>query len=200
MPGTAFAESIRTMFSNRNKSNEKPADDAHGPDQCGAGGECTNDRIAELEAQLEKANAERDEAKAAYLRSLADFQNYQRRSFENEREAKRQGTTSLLLSVVPVIDHFDLALSHNPENMTGQQVVEGVKVIREELLRVLGQHGITVVNPALNDELDPNKHHAVLHQAAPGVEPGRISRTLQVGYMLGDRVIRPANVSVAPDA
>ena len=152
-----------------------------------------------LLAQIESLTAERDEAKSLYLRALADFQNYQRRSLENEREAKRQGVTGLLLSVVPVIDHFDLALAHNTEKATVAQVVEGVKVIREELLRVLGQHGVTVVNPSPNDELDPNRHHALMQQAAEGVEPGRIARTLQVGYMLGDRVIRPANVIVTPN-
>jgi molecular chaperone GrpE len=181
------------MFGNRNKSNEG----------AGAGGAAEGaepGQIEDLRAELEKVTAERDEAKSLYLRALADFQNYQRRSIENEREAKRQGVTSLLLSVVPIIDHLDFALAHNAETMSGQQVVEGVKVIREELLRVLGQHGVSVVNPAPNDELDPNRHHAVLHQPAEGVEPGRISVTLQVGYMLGDRVIRPANVAVAPAA
>jgi molecular chaperone GrpE len=178
------------MFTNRNKASDKPDE--------GGGGE-GSPRVEELQAELEKVMAERDEAKSAYLRALADFQNFQRRSLENEREAKRQGVTSLLLSVVPVMDHFDLALAHNPESMTASQVVEGVRVIREELLRVLGQHGVTVVNPAPNDELDPNRHHAVLHQPAEGVEPGRISRTLQVGYMLGDRLIRAANVAIAPE-
>jgi molecular chaperone GrpE len=186
------------MFTNRNRAHDKPGGGA--PGDSTPGDPAHTDRVAELEAELEKVAAERDEAKSAYLRALADFQNFQRRSIENEREAKRQGVTSLLLSVVPVIDHFDLALSHKPENMSAQQVVDGVRVIREELLRVLGQHGVSVVSPAPNDELDPNRHHAVLHQPAEGVLPGHISRTLQVGYMLGDRVIRPANVAVAPDA
>lgn len=178
------------MFGNRNKANDSQGA-PESPEPAGA-------QVEELRAELEKAIAERDEAKSLYLRALADFQNYQRRSIENEREAKRQGMTSLLLSVVPVIDHFDLALSYNPETMTGEQVVAGVRAIRDELLRILGQHGVSPINPEPNDELDPNRHHAVLQQAVEGVEPGRISKTLQVGYMLGDRVIRPANVAVAP--
>lgn len=187
------------MFSNRNKHSDVPPSSPdpsrpEGMDEAGEG----SPTIDALLAQIEALTAERDDAKAAYLRSLADFQNYQRRSLENEREAKRQGVTSLLLSVVPVIDHFDMALTLDPEKTSAQQVVDGVRVIRDELIRVLGMHGVTPINPALNDELDPNRHHALMQQSAPGVEPGRISRTLQVGYALGDRVIRPANVMVAP--
>lgn len=184
------------MFKDRNKSNEKPrADDPQGAAH--PEGEAP-EKVEGARSRLEEVEAERDEAKAAYLRSLADFQNYQRRSHENEREAKRQGITSLVLSVVPVVDHFDVALSHDPEKMTAQQALDGVRAIREELLRVLGMHGVTPINPAPNDELDPNRHQAVVHQAEEGVEPGRISRTLQVGYALGDRVIRPASVAVSP--
>jgi molecular chaperone GrpE len=188
------------MF-NRNKQSERPdAPDPTPPEGAAdVGGAGVGGEREALLAQIEALKGERDEAKSLYLRSLADFQNYQRRSLENEREAKRQGVTGLVLSVVPVIDHFDLALAHNPESMTAGQVVEGVRVIREELLRVLAQHGVTIVNPLPNDELDPNRHHALMQQPAEGVEPGRIARTLQVGYMLGERVIRPANVIVTPN-
>jgi molecular chaperone GrpE len=183
------------MFSNRNKPTDpadQPRDEA--PDETGAQSHDV------LQAQIDALTAERDEAKAAYMRALADFQNFQRRSIENEREAKRQGVTSLLLSVVPVIDHFDMALALDPEKSSAKQVLDGVQAIRDDLLRVLGMHGVSPINPQPNDELDPNRHHALMQQAAPGVEPGRISRTLQVGYALGDRVIRPANVMVAPNA
>lgn len=192
-------QGLTGMF-NRNRPSERP--EASDPSPQDVGGDAnmggTGEREAML-AQIESLKGELDEAKSLYLRSLADFQNYQRRSLENEREAKRQGVTGLVLSVVPVIDHFDLALAHNPENMTAAQVVEGVRVIREELLRVLAQHGVTIVNPQPNDELDPNRHHALMQQPTEGVEPGRIARTLQVGYMLGERVIRPANVIVTPN-
>ncbi len=195
------------MFKHRDKSNEQQprgpvADEGCGVGGCGCtGGEPAPDSHTSAESladQIAKLAAERDEAQARYLRSLADFQNYQRRALENEREAKRQGVTSLLLNIVPVLDHFDLALAHDPGNMTAAQVVDGVRVIREELLKVLGNHGIGIINPAPNDELDPHKHKVLLQQAVPGVEPGRIARTLQVGYTLGDRVVRPANVSAAP--
>lgn len=153
---------------------------------------------SDAEFQLAVLTQERDEAIDKYQRSIADYQNYHRRSLENEREARRQGVTSVLHSIIPVLDHFDLALGHQTNNAADSQVIEGVKVIRDELIKALGTHGVSVISPQPNDELDPQKHQVILNQAAPNVEPGHISMTLQVGYALETRVIRPAKVAVAP--
>lgn len=154
----------------------------------------------DAEFQVASLIQERDEAIDKYQRSIADYQNYHRRSLENEREAKRQGVTSVLQSIIPILDHFDLALGHQTGNAADSQVIEGVRVIRSELVKALGTHGVSVISPQPNDELDPQKHQVILNQAAPNVEPGRISMTLQVGYALETRVIRPAKVAVAPTA
>jgi molecular chaperone GrpE len=150
--------------------------------------------------QIANLIQERDEAIEKYQRSIADYQNYHRRSLENEREAKRQGITSVLQSIIPILDHFDLALGHKTDNAGDSQVIEGVKVIRDELIKALASHGVSVINPQPNDELDPQKHQVILNQPAANVEPGHISMTLQVGYALETRVIRPAKVAVAPTA
>lgn len=152
---------------------------------------------AEVIRQLE---AERDEAKNTLLRTLADYQNFQRRAYSNEQEAKRQGVTSVLNSVLPVLDHFDLALTQATPDDASRRIMDGVKVIRDELIKALGQHGVTLINPQPNDEFEPAKHSAIMQQEAEGVEPGRVSATFQPGYTLGDRVIRPAKVGVAPTA
>jgi molecular chaperone GrpE len=82
--------------------------------------------------------------------------------------------------------------------------VSGLRVIRDELMRVLQSLGVGVLSPARNDEFVPGRHEAVVQQSAEGVEPGRIVQTLQAGYTLsgptGDRVLRPAKVMVAPNA
>jgi len=169
---------------------------------CGSGGggaeplnEADPDATADMIDQL---TAERDEALMSWKRSLADYQNFQRRAVQNETEAHRQGVTSVLGSILPVLDHFDLALTQKPGDEAGTKILEGVKVIRAELIRALENHGITLLNPQPNDEFDPNKHSAITQLAAQGVEPGRVSMTMQPGYMLGDRVIRSAKVGVAP--
>lgn len=151
-----------------------------------------------LEQQLAQVSAERDEAHQKYLRTLADYQNSQRRAVANEREARTQGLTSVVLGILPVIDNFDLALGQDPAKVTVDQLMSGVRVIRDELLRVLQKYGVEVVNPQPNDVFDPTRHQAVIQQDVSEVEPGHIVATLQAGYAMGDRVIRPASVSVRP--
>jgi molecular chaperone GrpE len=127
---------------------------------CGSGG---GDPLAEGDPDvtanlIDQITAERDEAilswkqsQSDYQRALADYQNFQRRAAQNETEAHRQGVTSVLGSILPVLDHFDLALTQKPGDEAGTKILEGVKVIRGELIRALENHGITLLNPQPND-------------------------------------------------
>jgi molecular chaperone GrpE len=151
-------------------------------------------------ALLEQLQRERDEAQAAHKHALADFANYQRRAVSNEQVARQQGAGAVVMSVVGVIDHFDLALNQDLSKATPQQIVDGVKVIREELIKALQHQGVSLIVPKVNDEFVPGKHEAIMHQAAPDVAPGHVSMVLQSGYALGERVLRPAKVAVAPSA
>ncbi|MFN9929777.1 MAG: nucleotide exchange factor GrpE, partial [bacterium] len=105
-------------------------------------------RIAELQADLAQAQAERQ-------RALADYANFQRRSIQNERDAKEAGLRGVLHSVIPVIDHFDMALGQNPEQATTQSVLAGVGMIKDELLRALAVHGVSIIRPSKGDAFDP---------------------------------------------
>lgn len=149
------------------------------------------EQIAQLQERIEELNNR-------YLRVLADYQNSQRRATTNEQEARRQGVQDVARSILTVLDHFDLALNQDPSKTTPEQLVSGVRVIRQELFRALQSHGLGAINPDPGDEFQPARHEAITHQQAPGVKPGHIAATLQTGYTLGDRVIRPAKVAVAP--
>lgn len=172
-----------------------------GGGSCGQGegagdaGECCGD---EVDAKLAELEAKLAEAEAARLRALADFQNYQRRALSNEQEAKVQGRTAVVQSLLTLLDHFDIALSQDHSKATAEQIVGGVKMIREEFIRVLQSHGVGLINPARGDEFTPGRHEAIMQQAADGVESGRVVSTFQMGYTLGERVVRPAKVAVAP--
>ncbi len=153
--------------------------------------------LDETQSQIESLRSELADLNARHLRTIADYQNSQRRAAANEREAKQQGMTSVIQNVLTVLDHFDLALGVDPSKATAEQVVNGVKVIRDELMKVLQSHGVGVIAPEPNAEFNPTRHQAVTQGQQKGIEPGRIIATLQQGYTLGERVIRPAMVSVA---
>ena len=148
-------------------------------------------RIAELEIQV-------NELTDKYQRALADFQNYQRRSLQNERAERQQGVRDVLQSLLGVLDHFDLALAQDVQAVTTEQIVGGVKAIKSELIRVLQSHGVKLISPEQGDEFDPNQHEAVVNQEVQGIDPGRIAQMLQAGYAINDRVVRPAKVAVTP--
>lgn len=181
------------------KQNDDRADETR-PDEPtnGADGAAGDDGAEGAQRQIAQLQAERDDLNSKYLRTLADYQNSQRRAVANEREAKLQGITAITLNVLPVLDHFDLALNQDPAKASAEQIISGVKVIRNELLKVLQTHGVGVIYPEPDEEFDPKQHQAVVQTQSDQVRPGHIVRTLQAGYSLNDRVIRPAMVSVRP--
>ena len=142
--------------------------------------------------------AQRDETQARLLRAAADHQNYQRRAANNEREAREMGVRGVVASLIPLIDQFELAMSQDPAKVPGETIVMGVKMIRDEFLRVLAAYGVAPIAPEVGDEFNPGDHEAMMQQPAEGVEPGRVSMVMSTGYKLGDRVVRPAKVGVAP--
>jgi len=151
-----------------------------------------DERIEALEAALEEANAKA-------LRILADFQNYKRRALVDERRAREDGAASVLGGVVTVLDHFDLALNVDPEKTSAASVIEGVRLIKQELLKTLADQGVEPIRPEPGDEFDPNRHQATGQFPAEGVQPGAVTIIQQQGYALGDRVLRPATVLIAPE-
>lgn len=167
-------------------------------DDVGGGGD--PDQTSEL---IDSLTRERDDFKDKWLRAMAEYQNFQRRSIQNEQEAKRQGVTGVLNSLVPVLDSFEMALSASAPDAASSATLEGMKAVHQMLLAALGQHGIVLIKPQPGDDFDPSRHAALMQQpgtTADGepVESGKVSAVLQVGYALGDRAIRSAKVAVAP--
>lgn len=152
-----------------------------------------------FEDRVQQLIAELDDAKSRTLRVMADYQNYQRRALQNEQQARLMGAAAVVMSVVPVLDHFDVALCHDASNPAAEPVLAGMRVIRDELLKALAQHGVSLIQPRPNDDFEPGRHEAVMQRPAEGIAPGKIVQTFQTGYMLNnDRVLRAAKVVVAP--
>ncbi|MDX2132559.1 MAG: nucleotide exchange factor GrpE [Planctomycetota bacterium] len=152
-----------------------------------------------LEGRIGQLVNELEDAKARTLRVMADYNNYQRRALQNERQARVDGVATVVKSVVGVIDHFDVALTADLSKASAAQIVDGVRVIREELIKAIGQHGVRLISPAPGDVFEPGKHEAVVQMPSDDVPSGHIVQTFQAGYaMENDRVLRPAKVAVAP--
>ncbi|MEY5060436.1 MAG: protein GrpE [Planctomycetota bacterium] len=162
-----------------------------------ADGETKTDDLAQV---VEKLLAERDEAIAAKLRAQADFANFQRRSLENEARARIGGRVQLTRALMPVLDHFDLALAQDHSKLTVEQLAKSIEMTRAELQKALEQNGIARIDPTPGTLFDPLQHDAVMRQPAEGVAPGCVSMRFQTGWRLGESVLRPAKVAVAPEA
>lgn len=146
---------------------------------------------------LKSALVERDDLMARFKTLAADFQNYQRRAAINEREARQGATAGVVQSVLPVMDHFDLALGQDLTKATAEQIAGGVRLIRAELMRVLEGYGVSLIEPKPGESFNPGEQQAMMQQPSAEIEPGHVVMLLGVGYRLGERVIRPAKVAVA---
>lgn len=150
---------------------------------------------AELDplAALEKKHAELSNK---YLRLAADYQNFQRRSQQNVTQAREQQAMSMARDLLTVLDHFDNALAVDPEKTTASDLIKGVSIVRDELLRTLASHGIERIDAQPGDEFDPNRHEALMHQASEELETGSVAQQLQPGYVMQGKTLRPAKVAV----
>lgn len=144
--------------------------------------------------------AQRDEHFQTLQRTVADYQNFQRRARQNERETRELASMGAVQSMIPVLDFFEMALKQNPETATAAQVMGGVEMIRNEFVRVLTGQGVGTLNPGAGDEFDPSRHEAIERTSETDVEPGRVVETRSPGYTMGERVIRPAKVVISATA
>lgn len=165
------------------------------PSRADEGGD---EAIARAQDQLGRLQGELAEWRDKYFRVMADFQNYQRRSLQNEASVRQYAVAGLVERFIPVLDHFDVALSHDPGKASGEQVMQGVRVIREEFIKTLQRAGVRLIEPRPNDEFRPGQHEAIMQQPGEGVQSGRVAMCYQPGYAIGEQVIRAAKVGVAP--
>lgn len=135
-----------------------------------------------------------DELRDRLLRMAADFDNYRKRSRREIEEARRYGVDALLHDIVPVADNLERALLHSQEDKS--PVVEGVRMVTRQLTEVLKGHGVTGFS-SVGELFDPERHEAVTQRESGDQAAGTVLEELQKGYMLHDRLLRPARVVVA---
>jgi len=153
-------------------------------------------RIRELEEEAARLESERKANHERYLRERADLENFKRRVAREREEAVRYGNETLVRDLLPVLDNLERALEHANTGGNGQPLLEGVNLVLAGLLDALERHGVTCV-PALGERFDPSRHEAMEQVESDEHEPNTVVREHQKGYMLHDRLIRPALVGVS---
>jgi molecular chaperone GrpE len=152
-----------------------------------------HDRVAELEQQLEEANS-----KALY--AAAEIQNVRRRLESEKVQAANYATTQFARDMLAIKDHLERALDAVSEELRADKVASsflaGMESTARELEAVFTRHGITRID-AMGEPLDPHRHQAMMEVPSDDAEPGTIVQEMQPGYMLKDRLLRPALVGVA---
>lgn len=151
---------------------------------------------SEEQALLERLQSERDEMESKLLRVSADYQNFARRAQQNVESAVEQKLMDVARGLTTVLDHFDRALEGQDQGEAAG-VLQGVTMVHTELLATLNRFGIERMDVEPGTEFDPNKHEALMRQPSEDVESNHITMQMQPGYVLGDKVIRPAQVGVA---
>ncbi len=182
MEGLTAAETAEAEEANEKDDNmtapEKNADDAES-------------RISALEKEA-KENYEK------LLRVSAEFENYKKRSVREMDAFRKFANESIFKSLLPAVDNLERAIASASDKETDGDngLIEGVKMTLKEMLTVFEKYGVKAID-ALGEPFDPAYHEAVMQEASEEAEDNTVVRELQKGYMIHDRLLRPAMVTVA---
>ena len=148
---------------------------------------------------VQRLQAERDDFYQRLARATADFKNTQKRIQSEADQRVQYANQSLIKSLLPVIDNFERALSQDVAKVDAASILKGMQIVHDQWLSVLKQQQVNEVAPKPGEPFDPLRHEALMQQDAPQYagKGETVVQTLQKGYSLGDRVLRPAQVAVS---
>ena len=152
-----------------------------------------SDELEALSRQLEKAEARVSEYKDSLMRSQAEFQNYRKRIERDNETMKSLMKGDIVRKILPVLDDLERAVQNRPAD---DLWANGIELIARKFQGVIEGEGIRKIE-AEGTEFDPNFHEAISNEPSDEVESGHVIAVVQSGYMLGERVLRPALVRVA---
>lgn len=170
-------------------------DEPQSLDDLAAEGDMQDDilgRIADMEV-------ERDEFRDKFMRALAETENMRKRSERDRREAENYGGSKLARDMLPVYDNLRRALQSVEETQkdVNKALLDGIELTMRELISVFKKHGIDPITPEVGDKFDPQIHQAMFEAPVPGTKAGEIIQVASEGFLLHDRLLRPAQVGVS---
>lgn len=154
------------------------------------------EEMAKEEKSEEEKLAEQLAAwKEKALRATADLENYRKRMAREKAESIRFGNQNLLRDLLPVIDNFNMGMMA-AEQDASSMIYMGMQMVQKQLDDFLNDQGVTTLAVKAGDAFDPNQHDAMSQEASEEIAEGHVIRVMRKGFMIGDRLLRPANVVV----
>jgi molecular chaperone GrpE len=181
-----------TYEDNDSVSATKPGDETAADQAEAAPDQPTAD---EADAALRELQREKEVLQDRLLRTAAEFDNYRKRMDRERKDLSDYATSEMLLELLPIVDNFERALQA-PAGAEPDAFRKGIELIHKQMLDLLRKRGVTPIE-ALGAEFDPNFHQAVIQEASEQHREGEVMQELQRGYMLNERLLRPAMVKVA---
>ena len=155
--------------------------------------------ISDDDIEIDTLRAERDQFRDRFMRALADAENARKRADKDRREAENYGGSKLSRDLLPLYDNMKRALeaATADQKAVSAALIEGIELTMRELVNVFGRHGITPITPQVGDKFDPKQHEAMFEAPLPATQAGNIIQVSTEGFMLHDRLLRPAQVGVS---
>ena len=180
------------------QENESPAEEktAKGTKKKNKNDEAAKKLIADLLSENEKQKAELAEQKDMYLRVLAEYENFRRRTAEEKSKIYSDATSEAVEKFLPVLDNLEHAAGCTAESDADSAIRQGVELVLRSFRDILEKLGVSEI-PALGETFDPNIHNAVMREDNPDKGENEITEVFQKGYKLGNKVIRYSMVKVA---
>lgn len=152
-----------------------------------------------LEEEILMLRDENEKLNDRLLRAMADAENARKRGEKDRREAELYGGNRLARDILPIYDNLDRALEAVDAELRekAQGLIEGIELTQKELLSVFGKHRIEIVKPEFGDKFDPQQHQAMFEAPVPNAPQGTIIQVMNVGFIVGERLLRPAQVGVS---
>lgn len=184
---------------NREKTEELKKDDEQIPENETASIDAEQDKIKlELEEKLKTTEQELESYKDRLLRKAAEFENYKRRTENDQLNLFKYAAESFIAKLLPVIDDFERSLIHIKDAKEVDSIKDGIKLVYDKLMKMLADQGVKPIE-AVGKPFDVHFHEAILQRKSDDVEPHTVLEEFEKGYMYKDRVIRHTKVAVSED-
>lgn len=182
---TGVKEELETVDAGSKPGSDIPAEDVHG--------EATGNQV--FDPEIEKLQAEVEEHKQRLLRTQADYDNFRRRTMKEKEELGKYASAKLITELLPVIDNFERALGSAPDLPEVASYAKGVDMIFRQLEGILKAEGLSPME-SVGTPFNPEFHQAIMQVDSDEYEEGDVVEEVQKGYILKDKVLRPAMVKV----